>query len=254
MKNLIYITTFLKAEYGEMCEMLLDSIIKYYNSDTYELYIFVDDVTNNILQEYLKNKKKNTKLNFEVKLIQCKINNIVLAAAFRMFIFNYLENKNFNKILYLDTDVLINKSLDDIFNINIENKLHAVMEGGHIPYHCMYHTKDEFEKYKENDCFSSGILLFDTSPQLKEYFTKLNTFFINGINSGIQIGCCIDQPFFNVIAHRMNCLNNKILGKYVYCNPLDITGQAISHFAGNVGEHQSKLPKMKNFIINNKLL
>ena len=168
-----------------------------------------------------------------------------------MFIFDYIKPNTFDKILYLDTDILINKSLDDIFNITIDNKIHAIMEGGQIPYHCLYHTSEEFEKHKSNDCFSSGILLFDNS--LKQYFENVKKLFSNCITNGIQIGCCIDQPFFNLIAHKMNCINNKILSKYSRCNPLDITEQIISHFAGNVGDHESKLTKMNSFIIKNNL-
>jgi len=254
MKNLIYMTTFLQKEYGDMAILLLDSIIKYYNNDSFELYIFVDNITKNIIKNHLENKNNSNtaKINFQVKLIQCNINNVVIASAFRMFIFDYIKINDFNKILYLDTDVLINKSLDSIFAIEIDNKLHASMEGGNKIYHCMYHTDEEFEKYKDNDCFSAGILLFDTT--LKEYIENVKNFFINGINTGIKIGCCIDQPFFNLIAHRMNCINNKIISKYLRCNPLDITEQIISHFAGNVGHHESKLSKMNAFILQNNLL
>jgi len=250
MKNLIYITTFLQKEYGNMAILLLDSIIKYYNTDSFEVYIFVDIITNNIIKNHLKNN--NTKIKFQVKLIQCNISNVVIAAAFRIFIFDSIEQNQFNKILYLDTDILINKSLDNIFEIEIDNKVHAVMEGGNKTYHCMYHTNEEFEKHKTNDCFSSGILLFDTT--LKEYFENVKKFFINGINTGMQIGCCIDQPIFNVIAHRMNCFNNETINKYSRCNPLDITEQIISHFAGNVGHHESKISKMNAFILANNLL
>jgi len=73
------------------------------------------------------------------------------------------------------------------------------------------------------------------------------------MKSGIQIGCCIDQPFFNLIAHRMNCINNTQLGKYTKCNATDITTQVLTHFAGNVGDHESKLSKMHAFILKNKL-
>ena len=250
MKNLIYITTFLKPEYGDMSLLLLESIIKYYNNDSFELYIFDDNITNIIIKKYLENKNNKTKINFEIKLIQCNISNVVIATAFRMFIFDYIEKNKFNKILYLDTDILCNKSLNNIFSINIDHKIHAVMEGGDKTYHCLYHTNEEFEKYKTNDCFSSGILLFDTT--LKDYFENVKQFFINCIKQNIPL-IFFDQPIFNVIAHRMDCFNNKLLSKYSRCNPLDITEQILSHFAGTVGHHESKLSKMNAFIIKNNL-
>ena len=168
MKNLIFITTFLKKEYGDMCILLLESIKTYYNNDSFELYIFVDNFTIDIIRTYLNN---NTDIKFEIKLIQCNINSIVMASSFRMFLFDYIDNNKFNKILYLDTDILINDSLDLVFAIDIDNKVHAVKESGQIPYHCLYHTKEEFEKYKTNDCFSAGILLFDNT--LKEYIENV---------------------------------------------------------------------------------
>ena len=246
-------TTFLQKEYGDMAILLLDSIIKYYNNDSFELYIFVDNITINIIKNHLENKNNSntTKINFQVKLIQCNINNVVIATAFRMFIFDSIEQNKFNKILYLDTDILINKSLDSIFEIEINNKIHAVMEGGNKTYHCLYHTNEEFEKHKQNDCFSSGILLFDIT--LKEYFENVKQFFITYVKQGIPL-MFFDQPIFNVISHRMNCFNNQILSKYSRCNPLDITEQIISHFAGTVGHHESKLLKMNSFILQNNLL
>jgi lipopolysaccharide biosynthesis glycosyltransferase len=248
MKNLIFITTFLKKEYGDMCLLLLESIKTYYNNDSFELYIFVDKITNSIIKTYINN---NTDIKFKVKLIECIINSVVAASAYRMFLFDYIDHTKFNKILYLDTDILINNSLDLVFAIDIDNKVHAVKENGQIPYHCLYHTKEEFEKYKTDDCFSAGILLFDST--LKKYIENVREFFLNGINSGLQIGCCIDQPFFNLIAHRMNCINNTQLGKYTKCNATEITTQLITHFAGNVGDHESKLSKMNSFIVQNKL-
>ena len=83
MKNLIYITTFYKTEYADMCLLLLESILKYYNNDSFELYIFVDNITNNIITKYLDNKKNTNKIkiNFTFKLIQCdNIKNVVFAA------------------------------------------------------------------------------------------------------------------------------------------------------------------------------
>ena len=231
-----------------MSLLLLESIKKYYNNDSFELYIFVDKITTNIIQTYLNN---NIDINFKVKLIHCNINSIVIAASFRMFLFDYIDHTKFNKILYLDTDILINGSLDLIFAIDIDNKVHAVKEIGQIPYHCLYHTKEEFEKYKTNDCFSSGILLFDNT--LREYIENVKQLFLNGIKTNLQIGCCIDQPFFNLIAHRMNCINNTQIGKYTKCNATDITTQVVTHFAGNVGDHESKLSKMKSFILKNKI-
>lgn len=248
MKNLIFITTFLKKEYGDMSLLLLQSIKTYYNNNSFELYIFVDKFTSDIIQTYINNNKD---IKFEIKLIQCNINGVVIASAFRMLIFDYIEHNKYNKILYLDTDILINESLDLVFAIDIDNKVHAVKESGQIPYHCLYHTKEEFEKFKTNDCFSSGILLFDNT--LKEYIENVKNYFLNGIKTGIQIGCCFDQPFFNLIAHRMNCINNTQISKYTKCNASEITTQLLTHFAGNVGDHTSKLSKMNSFIIKNKL-
>ena len=246
--NLIYLTCFIKPEYGIMANLFIQSLIHYYNTNRYELYIFVDNQTSTIVSTFLDECKT---IQFKYKLIHVQVNTIFIAATYRVNIFSHIDINNFDKILYVDTDILISGSLDILFNIDIDNKIHVVKEVQTKPYHCLYHNNVEYEQHKE-DCFSSGIILFDKT--LKNYFEQVKHYMIYGINNNFLIGSCYDQPFFNYIAHKMNCFNNNSINQYTTCNPIGIIQpQIIHHFAGVVGHHESKLKKMNEFIIHNHL-
>ncbi len=175
----------MKPEYGTMANLFIKSLIHYYNNASYELYMFVDNHTNTIITDFLDQCKS---IQFKYKVIPVQINTIFNAATYRVTIFNHINTDCFDKILYVDTDILISGSLDVLFDIEINNKIHVVKETQTKPYHCLYHNNNEYEQHKE-DCFSSGIILFDMT--LKNYFTQVNAYMMYSIANHFVIGECL---------------------------------------------------------------
>jgi lipopolysaccharide biosynthesis glycosyltransferase len=140
--------------------LLLESIFIYGDLD-YNTNILVYTSTefmNKIMKSHLFN---NEKIKFE---INDTYDNIDKACKSRLDLFNLPSIKNYNKILYLDTDILIKDDINKIFNVCVEDILYTLEEGD-ICNDCDYYGKslfgNEINNYNDKTAFTSGILLFN---------------------------------------------------------------------------------------------
>ena len=51
----------------------------------------------------------------------------------------------YNKILYLDCDILVTNSLNEILDFQLENKLYVLQELCNRNFHCYLFTDKEYE-------------------------------------------------------------------------------------------------------------
>jgi lipopolysaccharide biosynthesis glycosyltransferase len=121
---------------------------------------------NIIKQSHLFNDEK---IKFE---INDTYNNIDKACKSRLDLFNLHSIINYNKILYLDTDILIKDNIIKVFDICKEDILYVlqedilyVLQEGNICNNTDHWGKtlfgDEITNYNDNSAFTSGILLFN---------------------------------------------------------------------------------------------
>ncbi len=105
-KNLIYITLFYNENYIKLLYLLLESIYIYgeLNENTDILIYTNTNFMNKIRNSSLYNEKLIFKINDT-------INNKEEASITRFDIFNFDIINNYNKILYLDTDIIVIKSI-----------------------------------------------------------------------------------------------------------------------------------------------
>ena len=169
----------------------------------------------------------------------------------RLFIFDYKNINNYNKILYLDTDILITNKLENILNFNMENVLYVLKEGS---------TDGPFwgrELFGNNNpkisAFTSGILLFNNNESIKNLFRDIINHIYYNIANKLPLPHCLDQAFIVYQCVTKNMYNNEKLIGMVINNPKKIDKQVISHFPGGVGNYESKIDKMTQFY-NNFLL
>jgi lipopolysaccharide biosynthesis glycosyltransferase len=177
------------------------------------------------------------------------LNTLFEAGCARLHIFYYKNIRMYNKILYLDADILINNDINTIFDLNIDNdKLYALEEG--IINHPNW--GDQFFDFNEIDpntvAFTSGILLFNNNNEIKSLFKDI----IKHIDTYIYIEnnpipYCLDQPFIIYNAVIQNKYNNKLLNLYAENNPEVISNKVIYHFPGGPGLYSSKYEKMNHF-------
>ena len=240
--NCIFICVFSQEKYVEMFLLLLKSILLYgelfINTD---ILVYTSTEFMNIIK---KNKLCNEKIIFEINDVY---ENIDQACKARLDVFELQSIHKYNKILYLDTDIIIKNNIEIIFSLCIEETLYAVAEGS-IDAHYYWGTPlfgNEINNYEDKIAFSSGILLFKNCDKIRNLFNIIKQDIITRKDKDIFN----DQPFIVYNAFKYNLYNNKVLNIYAVNNNFDIRGNTIiHHFPGGPGIYQFKLENMKNFL------
>ena len=245
IKTIIYSCVFFNEKYINLINLLLKSYKLFGNSS--------DDVDYLIICN--PNFQKKIQAIFDNLNISGKIWCIDLKTKFeagysRLKIFDYPDINLYNKILYLDCDILVTNSINNILDFQLENKLYALKEYCHRNFHCQLFTDEEYELLDKNSAFSSGILLFNNHKVIKDLFSQILLHIHNHITSDSPIPVCLDQPFIIYHAVKNNLYDNQKLINIVINNPNNFNNETISHFPGGVGHYESKLVKMNNFMNN----
>lgn len=156
--------------------VLLTSLKNTKNKDTvYEIYIiseWLKEETADIFRSfssddfsieiiYAKNELKNTKTKFAFKSKN----------SYLKFEIPHLL-KNYNKILYLDTDIIVCKDLRKLYSTDLKNAYAGVIED----YFIKKHRKKKLKALNLKNYFNSGVILFNAEifrEQNLNYFLKL---------------------------------------------------------------------------------
>lgn len=252
--NCIFVCVFNQEKYVDMFFLLLESIFIYGDLD-YNTNILVYTSTsfmNQIKQSHLFNDEK---IKFE---INDTYNDIDKACKARLDLFNLHSIKNYNKILYLDTDILVKHDINKVFEVCQEDILY-VLEESSIDHDANYWGKslfgDEINNYNDKSAFSSGIILFNNCEKIRYLFNKINEDIINRPHK------FHDQPHIVYNAFKYNLYNNKVLKSLVVNNDTNIhSDKVIHHFPGGPGIYEYKIDDMtiflnsiKDFTINNNI-
>jgi hypothetical protein len=180
----------------------------------------------------------------------------IFEAAFaRYHIFAFQQLDQFEMILYLDTDVLINGALSEIFHNNLaDGTIYCLPEGELISDDEDYYGRSLFieqglEQYLTERGFTSGAILFKNSPVVRSMFEEVLKLGSENKKDG-WVFSCFDQPFLNLLATSRNLINLELLPKYMVNNPENVAGGfAINHFPGGPGKFGSKFSKMSKFFL-----
>lgn len=243
IKTIIYSCVFFNEKYINLINLLLKSYKLFGNSS--------DDVDYLIICN--PNFQKKIQAIFDNLNISGKIWCIDLKTKFeagysRLKIFDYPDINLYNKILYLDCDILVTNSINNILDFQLENKLYALKEYCHRNFHCQLFTDEEYELLDKNSAFSSGILLFNNHKVIKDLFSQILLHIHNHITSDSPIPVCLDQPFIIYHAVKNNLYDNQKLINIVINNPNNFNNETISHFPGGPGNYESKIVKMTNYM------
>ena len=188
--NCIFCCIFNQEKYIDMFFLLLESIFKYGNLDNNtNILIYTSSSFMQIIKK--NNLSNNEKIVYE---INDEYNNINKACKARLDVFDLLSIKNYNKILYLDTDIIIKDDINRVFDVCEEDILY-VLEEGSIDCRKDFWGKSLFgnkiKNYKDKSAFTSGILLFNNCEKIKYLFSKIKKIiFKKPYNFS-----CYDQPY-----------------------------------------------------------
>ena len=251
--NCIFVCVFNQEKYVDMFFLLLESILIYGKLDDYtNILVYTSTQFMNVIK---RSHLFCDKIKFE---INDTYHNIDKACKARLDLFSLPSLVNYNKILYLDTDILVKYDINKVFNVCEEDILY-VLEEGEINSNYDYWGKslfgNEITNYNDKSAFTSGILLFNNCEKIKDLFNKINEDIIKRPH-GFH-----DQPYIVYNAFKYNLFNNKILKSLVVNNDNNIhSDKVIHHFPGGPGVYQHKIDAMtiflnniKDFTINNNI-
>jgi hypothetical protein len=241
--NCIFVTIFNNENYIKMFYLFLESVYISANlNDNTDILIYTcTDFMNIIKSSHLFSNK----IKFE---INDTYNNITKACKARLDLFNLNSISNYDKILYLDTDILITKDINVLFDIAKDNCLYTMKEGMiDQEWWGLDLFGDEINNYENKEAFSSGIMLFKNHEKIKNLFDKINEDIVNRPYDFV----CHDQPYIVYNAFKYNLYNNIILNDYCahISSKIDIfSDKIVLHFSGGPGLYAHKLFNMASFL------
>jgi Glycosyl transferase family 8 len=256
-RNLIYMCLFINPNYVNLLELLLNSIVLYAKVDftTTDILVFTDAGLQPLIEAVAN------RLGVQLQYSFLQINTKWQASCARLDLFQYEHIDDYDKILYIDTDILLNRDVNTLFAMDIrDDKLYAMMEGRlGINYwgdqffdFAKRKTLPSWSKSKFNEwspAFCAGVLLFRNSTEIRTLFSIINSH----INQYIFVDKnpppeFWDQPFIVFNAVNEDKYDNELLNKYVINSAPDISGEyIIYHFPCGPGWYELKMEKMTAF-------
>ena len=248
-RNLIYTSLFIKEEYNDLTELLLKSIHMFsnINRNTTDIVIYT---SSKFAQELCKRVGHlNLPIYFHT-FDDGELRCIFQLCCLRLQIFKNGFAHNYGKILYLDTDVLINSDINALFDLELDDDKLYALEEGKIDFFFWGDNFFDFENIDKNTtAFSSGVMLFKNTPQIIELFENINDHIWYTLNTDQSRILFYDQPFIVYNAISRGKYNNQLLKGLVENNPGEVSLKTIvCHFPGTVGDVESKANKMKTYM------
>jgi lipopolysaccharide biosynthesis glycosyltransferase len=240
MTKLIFITAFINIGYISMLSILVKSLYYYGNIDkNTDILIYTSSEFKVIIEnsQFYSDKIKI--------FINDNINTVDLACKARLDLFEYDNIDNYDKILYLDTDIIIQKNINCIFDLIEENKIYAIHDGfiDNDPndyYGGQTLFKNEIDKFTDKSAFNTGVMLFNNCIEIKNLFNIIKNHITLDTSAKFN-----DQPYFVYNAKKYNLVNNILLNDYVeLTDSYPKTNKHILHISGGPGIFINKLKIM----------
>ena len=253
-KNLVYCCVFYNKDYFKLLELLLKSMKMYSSLDSFDFLVMTSPEFAPIV------KNLGIHLGLDIFTFTQGFSTIFQAACARLFIFDYPKIQGYEKLLYLDTDIIIKNDLAPMFNLPIEDLLYGI-ESGTIEslnfggqFFDFGNSENDFSKIKRGmPGINSGTLLFFNSKTIKELFSRIRLHVETFTREGNQPPYCMDQPFINFHAIKDSLYNNSLLNSLVSLYEGNDTVEneltaSICHFSFPIGNFGHKYSRMCGFL------
>lgn len=246
--NLIYSCIFFNEQYLELIELLLKTYILFGSPDKNTRYLIICN------PDFKSKIEVIFKFLHIDGLIWCiDLHTIFEACYSRLKIFDYPDIDKYNKILYLDCDILITNDLSNILNFQLDDKLYALNEGHSLGPHDWWGS-DFFtpDSNPKTSVFSTCVLLFNNCQIIKNLFNNTLSHIYSHLKDDLPLPMCYDQPFIIYNTVKDNLHDNQKLIHIVINDPwhTSFNGETISHFPSAPGDFNSKHVKMMKYLYN----
>jgi hypothetical protein len=244
-KYLVYMCVFHNKDYLDLLRILLTTLKFYSKTDSIDFLVF----TSYDFEPMVSEMSNMLKIPVYVKLFE--FTTIQQAACARLHIFEYEDIGSYEKILYIDTDIIIQNDLTKLLESDIEDRIYAMREGT-IEHE--YHGGWFFDFNTINKDIigmNSGILLFKNSETIRGIFHDIQAHIKTRMDANEPMPCPQDQPFINYHCIKNGKQDTDLLEKYglIYCMdppppPSGPTDIILCHFVWPIGNAQHKKNRM----------
>ena len=244
-RNLIYLCVFYNTDYILLLQEVFRSIDRCGGVDeTTDIVIFTHPTFQTQIQAAASES------NLTVYFFFIEFNTLFHSAMARLFLYEWVPIWNYDKVLYLDTDLLINGVLRRMFELPIEpGKLYALEEGT-IGHSFWGGDLFDFSHWnRELPGFTSGVLLFKNTVEIKKLFVSvIEHIHKDCIVQKKVVPSALEQPYLIYHAYTQNKYDTQLLKDYVVNNATGPENKIIYHFPGGPGGFVNKYTKMLEFI------
>lgn len=252
-KNLVYFTVYGKKDYIKLFNLLFISLVLAKSGrNQFTLLIMTAPSFKKEIYETVSAIKT---INEILIWANDEKPEIFDAAFARYQVFAFSQIHEYEKILYLDTDILINGPLSDVFdNELLDGKMYCLPEGELEQDSVDFYGRSLFIELGYEHClskagFTSGVILFKNNQTVKNIFEEVLALGYRDKEAG-RIFYCFDQPYLNLLATSRELIDLKLLPKYMVNNPVSLRdGYLINHFPGGPGNFGSKFSKMSKCLL-----
>jgi len=248
-KNLLYMCVFCNKDYIKLLQILLTSL-KIYSSLDFDILI----MTQGGFHQSISELADTLSIKLFVYCVPDK-KTIFDAACARLHIFSYESIDLYDKIFYIDTDIILKKDVAAAFDLAVDDTVYVIPESNISNTNFGRQFFDFSKIAGDTPGINSGTLLFRNTPAVKAIFQKILDHISTYVASGQSIPLCMDQPFisYNMITESM--YNNTALKPFVglYEEPETVVNydtSIICHFTFPIGNFGHKYYRMKNFFTN----
>ena len=181
------------------------------------------------------------------------IQSVFHSAAAKCRIYEYPAIDEFSQVLYLDTDILIEKDFGDIFtDLPTEDKVYGIEDGilSHPGNGGWYFTPDICQTPETTPAINTGVLAFRNTPTMRSVFEECCDFMFSEEKKGGDMPCCLEQPFINFVFYKRGCLDSQYIKRFVTLGE-PRTGDPVNHiihFFARIGDGKGKFKRMCTYL------
>jgi len=270
--NLIYMCVFFQEKYIDLLELLVESIHARgcLNPETTDILLLTSPQFKPVIESRL------ARFGFQFRFYLLNANSVLESSAAKLSVFSYDDLATYDKILYLDTDILINGDLNPIFDTPISpNKVYAIREG-RIGHECWggptiftfapeVREPSRFSIQKSTagglsvsrpvratgtsrfdpntPAFGCGVMYFCNNPAIRSLFRDARLHIDDYVHTKKRkTPSCLEQPFVVYHAFLQSAYDNVLMDTFMENSPADTSNnKIIYHFPTTPGQYSSKL-------------